>query len=100
MEMFQTRIANFEAELQKSPSTSLAASTGLAADFSSFKIFATHSLSALQLQICLLSKTVDNLEMEGRRKMLLIHGIPEQYEDTSQVVIKVVCSWKALHMVI
>lgn len=90
MEMFQTRMAKFEAELQKSPSTAPAASTtGLATDFSSFKIFVTHSLNALQSQIRMLSKTVDNLEMQGRRKMLMIHGVPEQdNEDLSQVVLK------------
>ncbi|XP_026326173.1 uncharacterized protein LOC113234867 [Hyposmocoma kahamanoa] len=90
MEMFQTRMANFEAELQKSPSTSSATTaTGLAADFSSFKVFVTHSLNALQTQIRTLSRTVDNLEMLGRRKMLMIHGLPEQEnEDTAQVVVE------------
>lgn len=91
MEMFQTKMASFEAELQKSSSTIPAASTsGLAADFCSFNIFVTHSLNALQSQIRMLSKTVDNLEMQGRRNMLMIHGVSEQEnEDTSQAVIKV-----------
>lgn len=49
------------------------------------------SLDALQEQIGMLGSHMDNLEMRGRRKILLIHGVPElNQEDTADVVVRTV----------
>ncbi|CAD0204874.1 unnamed protein product [Chrysodeixis includens] len=90
MTMFQSRMSNFEAELKKSTGTTYSTDT-LAEDFILFKKFVVESLSCLQQQMKSLAQGMDNLEMRGRRKMLLIHGVAEQAkEDTVQLVAEVV----------
>ncbi|CAK1596520.1 unnamed protein product [Parnassius mnemosyne] len=52
--------------------------------------FVVQALSSLQQQMELLAHTVDQLEVRGRRKMLLFHGVPEtSKEDTALVVTRV-----------
>lgn len=63
----------------------------LASDFAVFRDFITEAVNGLQQQIELLAKTVDSMEMRGRRSILLLHGIPERKdEDTAQVVVDTV----------
>lgn len=48
-------------------------------------------MKSLQDQISLLARESDNQEMRARRKILLIHGVPEEKdEDTTASVVKVV----------
>ncbi|KAJ8719458.1 hypothetical protein PYW08_011633 [Mythimna loreyi] len=91
MSLFENRMSNFEAELQKNPSGASTSSDTLASDFTSFKKFILGALECLQKQVDMLALGMDNLEMRGRRKMVLLHGITEQAkEDTTRVVAEVV----------
>lgn len=91
MALFQDRMSNFEAELQKNPSGTTSSTDSLVADFTSFKKFVLDALGCLQKQLEALAQSLDNLEMRGRRKMVLLHGVTEQAkEDTAQVVAEVV----------
>lgn len=49
----------------------------LAADFCAFKKFIHSALYALQGQIEVLGRIIDRQEMKMRRKMILLHGVPE-----------------------
>ncbi|CAD0197994.1 unnamed protein product [Chrysodeixis includens] len=83
MKSFHDRMSKFEAELKLSPTSTAT----LAADFAAFWTLVTEVLSCLQGQMEALARDVDTLEMRGRRKILLLHGVPElPKEDTSQVV--------------
>lgn len=89
-ELFNSRMAAFEVELQKSPTAPPSSST-LAAEFSTFRSFILASLSSLQQQVEMVARGLDQLEMRGRRKILLLHGVTEENkEDTAAVVVKVV----------
>lgn len=88
--MFQETMAEFEGKLlrSKSPASDVPA---LASEFAIFKAYVVKSLRTLQDQITILGNEVDNLEMRGRRKILLFHGVPEvSQEDTVDVVVKTV----------
>ncbi|XP_028173945.1 uncharacterized protein LOC114362673 [Ostrinia furnacalis] len=86
---FATQMADFQKSLQQAtPSTTVAA---LAAEFAAFKKFTLASLSNLQQQTDLIQRECDRLEMCGRRKILLLHGVPEvQGEEPSALVAKLV----------
>ncbi|KAJ8736330.1 hypothetical protein PYW08_006986 [Mythimna loreyi] len=92
MTQFQDRMSKFEAELSsRTPSTATSNPVDIAADFASFKRFVLQALSCLQQQMEALAAEFDALEMRGRRKMLLIHGVSEaSKEETSLVVSDVV----------
>lgn len=83
------RMSKFETELLKSSApTTIEA---IAADYAAFKTFTLAALKALQQQVELLARDVDQQEMRSRRKILLLHGVPEDSkEDTAQVVTKAV----------
>lgn len=82
-------MATFEAELPKSQGTPSLVS--LAADYTSFKAFVLETMNNFQQQIEILAHTVDTMEMRGRRKMLLLHGVPEEKkEDVSETAVRVV----------
>ncbi|XP_047543344.1 uncharacterized protein LOC125075676 [Vanessa atalanta] len=77
-EMFHTRMNEFQHELQKNSSSKIAATTSsIAADFEAFKNFMIATLNTLQHQVEFLRTELDRQEMRRRRKMLLMHGIPE-----------------------
>ncbi|XP_049878860.1 uncharacterized protein LOC126375853 [Pectinophora gossypiella] len=97
-QMFNTRMAAFEEELGRTtPRTSTVAS--LTAEFQAFRAFVVTSLSALQKQVEFLTAECDNLEMRTRRKMLLLHGVPEvKDEDTPAVVLRMVNKHLALSL--
>lgn len=87
-EMFNKRMIEFEhrqqKDIQKGSSNSPVSTSSLAAEFESFKTFIIVALKSLQRQAELLDREVDRLEMRRRRKMLLLHGVPEdQSEDTT-----------------
>lgn len=90
MEGFNKRMADFEAELHNTPNTP-SSTAGLASEFAAYRTFIVQALGSLQQQVEKLAHTVDNLEMQGRRKILLLHGVAElPKEDTAQVVADVV----------
>lgn len=83
-------MASFEAELLKR-STGSTSTSGLAEEFAAFKTFVMQSLKALQQQLELTARDVDNLEMRSRRKMILLHGVAEHNnEEIDEVVANVV----------
>lgn len=91
-QIFHQKLAEFEEKQQKissSPSTSSASNLG--SEFATFKAFTLHSLRTLQIQVELLARENDNLAMHARRKILLLHGIPEdKNEDILSVTSKVI----------
>lgn len=88
--LFSRRMEAFEEELKKkSPSPS--STSTVVTEFTSFRTFILAALKGLQDQIRLLAYESDNQEMRARRKILLIHGIPEDTkEDTAAVIAKTV----------
>lgn len=87
--LFLQKMDAFQEELKKSPSP--VSTSSVAAEFSSFRVFILATLKSLQDQITLLARESDNQEMRTRRKILLIHGLPEvTKEDTSATVVKAV----------
>lgn len=88
--MFETKMAEFQMELQqavasrKNPNSIAALNT----DFNTFKSFVCNGLSVLRSELDSLRNRVERIEMSFRRKMLLVHGIPEQKnEDTCAAVV-------------
>lgn len=94
--MFNQRMSEFEQDLKKTPctsssSTSTSTTSGLAAEFAAFRKFIVQTLDILQQQIGCLALSLDNMEMRGRRKILLLHGISEVKEEkTAQILAQVV----------
>lgn len=76
--LFNNRMNEFEKDNQKGLSHSPQSTSSLASQFASFKDFILSALNLLQRQVEVLAKDMDRLEMRNRRKMLLIHGIPEE----------------------
>lgn len=85
-ETFNTRMAGFQKEIERAaPSNPTIAS--VSAEFHTFKKFIKTTLEAMQKQIQFLTVQLDQQEMRSRRKMLLLHGVPEtEQEATSSVV--------------
>ncbi|CAG9790291.1 unnamed protein product [Diatraea saccharalis] len=89
MTLFNERMSAFEAELRKTPPTTT--SSAIEVEFRSFKSFIVEVLNNLQRQLEVLAHNGDRLEMRSRRKMVLLHGVPEsESEDTAQIVVQVV----------
>lgn len=70
------RMADFEEHLKISSAG--ADLSGLHKDFTVFKEHVWSVLSALQLQIAEVSRSVDVIEMRHRKKFLLLGGVPEK----------------------
>ncbi|XP_028031770.1 uncharacterized protein LOC114244220 [Bombyx mandarina] len=95
-ELFNARMAKFEAQLNKSPEPSTTSSS-LALEFSSFRAFITEALNNLQQQVEMLARMQDNTETRSRRKMLIIHGVAEtKGEQIEQVLSNFIGSHLAL----
>lgn len=89
MDIFNKRMAEFEAQLQKAPAEP--SHPNLTAEFQAFRVFITQAVTSLQQQVELLARSIDSMEMRGRRGILLLHGVPEaKDEDAAQVVVDVV----------
>lgn len=88
MSSFNQRLDTIEGQL---PKQAVSSPGSLAAELASFKAFVLLSLRSLQSQIALLANQADALEMRGRRKILLLHGLPEDpKEETAAVVAKAI----------
>ncbi|XP_047543367.1 uncharacterized protein LOC125075699 [Vanessa atalanta] len=75
-ELFNNRMQEFQHDLNKTSSPG--STTSLASDFITFKSFVISALNTLQCQVEFLGRRLDHLEMRHRRKMLLLHGVPEE----------------------
>lgn len=92
--MFNTRMAEFEKNLQQpgsvAPNPTVKA---LAAEFYTFKTFVWKSLGLLKSQVELVANGLDRLETQSRRKILLFHGIKEDKdEDALKKIMKILTS--------
>lgn len=90
MEMFQDKFNKFKNELKNAPDT-VSSNSSLTMEFASFKVFVLQAFESLKKQIEILVLNVDRLDMHSRRKILLLHGIPEdKNKDTTETVLKVI----------
>ncbi|CAG4930025.1 unnamed protein product [Colias eurytheme] len=92
--MFTTRMAEFENTLKRTNAEPASnANSSLEAEFTEFRNFVLSSLKHLHTQVNLLFKLCDHQEMRSRKKILLMHGLPEvDQENTSDVVVQCVRS--------
>lgn len=80
---FAARMSEFERNAARpldatsSPVAAVSAS-GMSDEYLAFKDFVLATLSTLKLQLELLSVGQDRLETHSRRKVLLLHGLPEE----------------------
>lgn len=91
--LFSTRMAEYEEKLQNASSdvNSAPEITALAREFTDFKSFICQALSNMKTQIELLALGLDRHETAMRRKVLLIHGVPEKSnEKLHDVVVQIV----------
>lgn len=82
--LFASRMGAYEDKLKKvaSDSTTLHPDfTALSKDFNEFKSFVMATLSNIKSQLELISLGLDRHETAMRRKVLLIHGIPEKQNE-------------------
>ncbi|CAG4956538.1 unnamed protein product [Colias eurytheme] len=92
---FNKKMAEFQRDLQNissnnSQPASNSPTSKLAAEFNAFQSFVLSSLKTLQTQITFLSNQYNKLEMRSRRKILLIHGVPEDSKEfPSKLAIKI-----------
>lgn len=88
-QQFNTKMAEFQQNLSSAiPAAS--PTSHIAAQFNTFRSFVLSALEGLQLQVSILSKQYDILDMRSRRKILLLHGVPEEgSESASTVSVKV-----------
>ncbi|CAH2061670.1 unnamed protein product, partial [Iphiclides podalirius] len=77
-EHFNLKMAEFQKDLKSAiPATS--PTSNINHQFNSFRAFVLTALENLQLQVELLSRQNDEIEMRSRRKILLVHGVAEAY---------------------
>ena len=90
-EVFNKRMAEFQQNLQSSSIPVVSPTTSnIAAQFNTFRTFVLTALDSLHKQLELLTSKCDALEMRSRRKIILMHGIPEsKNEHVASVVAKV-----------
>ncbi|XP_059063004.1 uncharacterized protein LOC131855724 [Achroia grisella] len=89
MEHFNKTMAEFQNQLKANNTPATVPS--LESDFVTFRSFITTALTSLQKQVEIIARQQEQMEMRSRRKMLLLHGVPEsQRESVAQVVAKVV----------
>lgn len=91
--MFESRMCHYEQKLQKAAAGTSSAPpdiSTLSREFTDFKTFVWQTLSTMKTQIELLSMGLDRHETAMRRKVLLLHGVPEMpNEKIHSVVLKV-----------
>ncbi|XP_047029389.1 uncharacterized protein LOC124646257 [Helicoverpa zea] len=88
---FTSRMAAYEEELKNVSSNEASHKTiaSLSRDYTDFKCLVWKTMSALKLQMELLTLGLDRHEMASRRHVLLLHGLPEKKDEeyVSQAVI-------------
>lgn len=82
-ELFESRMAEFQRNLQSSTIPATSPTSNIASQFGSFRSFVLGALEALQLQLGVLARKHDEFEMRSRRKILLIHGIKENVSNVN-----------------
>lgn len=86
---FYSKMSEFQKSLDNAAQSQDAGTiSAISEEFSKFKTFITSALHSLQQQINALSLQTDKMEMRTRRKVLLVHGVPENKEDVSSTLLK------------
>lgn len=90
-QMFKTRMGQFEGNLAGVDSDDgESTSPSIVADYKAFKSFVMKALECLRLQVQSLARQQDEQEQRSRRKILLVHGLPEtNSEDTTALAVEV-----------
>ncbi|KAF9417188.1 hypothetical protein HW555_005699 [Spodoptera exigua] len=80
---FTSRMAAYEEELKNVGSNEASHRTiaGLSRDYTEFKTLVWKTMSALKMQVELLTLGLDRHEMASRRQVLLLHGLPERKDE-------------------
>ncbi|PZC73314.1 hypothetical protein B5X24_HaOG209704 [Helicoverpa armigera] len=80
---FTSRMNTYEEELKNVTSNEATHKTiaSLSRDFTEFKCLIWKTMSALKMQVELLTVGLDRHEMSSRRRVLLLHGLPEQKDE-------------------
>lgn len=87
---FTERMTSFEKELKKASPNEAVSLDSLVAEYNNFRTFVVSALRDLQKEVTMLTAECDSIEMRSRRKMLLLHGVPEQQnEKASEVVVDI-----------
>lgn len=87
---FYSKMAEFQRKLDAATQSQSNHTIGdIIEEFGTFKLFMVNSLRTLQQQLDIQAKQLDRIETRSRRKMLLVHGIPEsKNEDVSKSLVK------------
>ncbi|XP_045506716.1 uncharacterized protein LOC123702913 [Colias croceus] len=88
---FNNRMAEFQKDLHNTASShpaSVSPTSRLASEFDAFRTLVLSSLESLQCQVQVLTKLYEHQELRSRRKILLIHGVPETQKEnvTTKIV--------------
>lgn len=81
MNNFDKALASTQSSLQSPSSSASGSLSALASEFSTFKELVWKTLAMLRQQLQLLTKGFDEHEMHARRKVLLLHGLPEASDE-------------------
>lgn len=86
--LFHSRMEEFEKALHQHtvtsvPGAQLQTVKALSADYQQFKSFVVKAISALKMQLDQLNNGMDRLETHSRRKVLLLHGLPEDSKENA-----------------
>lgn len=88
-EHFTVKMADFQSQITKAPASTT--TDGLASEFTVFRSFIMMALGTLQRQVEMVVQHMDRMETYSRRKMLLLHGVPDsKSEDTATATVKAV----------
>lgn len=88
--IFTGRMDKFEREHQLTTPDVPATTSSLAAEFAAFREFIISALTNLQQQVRILNDEADKREMRSRKRILLLHGVPEEKsEDPVDIVVRI-----------
>ncbi|KAI5634618.1 hypothetical protein NE865_12681 [Phthorimaea operculella] len=82
-EFVANKIAEFQAELKQAGRKQPNSIAALNGEFVAFKAMVCNALDVLQTQVDLIARGQDRIEMHSRRKMLLVHGVPEEKNENT-----------------
>lgn len=90
-QLFSSRMHQYEEKLQRATTGLNPAHpdlVSLATDFAEFKSFVWQALNKMKLQLDALNTAVDRHETFMRRKVLLLHGVPENTTEKVQTTVQ------------
>lgn len=92
--LFGSRMRDYEAKLHKATTSSTSSPdiASISCEFSEFKAFVCQALTSLKTQIELLAAGFDRHETVMRRKVLLLHGVPEKENEKLSDVVRTLLS--------